>query len=318
MRSPLRNNEGPGLPSLARAFHNAPGVNMPKSSLIHVAMATALALPMAAGAVTLVGLTSANELAIIDVGNIAGATRTAITGLADGDRFVGIDLRPGDNLLYGVTLSNQIYTVNALTGAASFVSALSAPIIDPMLAYGVDFNPAADFAGGASLRLVSSAGNNFAINALTGAVGNAANNIGGGITGVAYSNSMPNPSMAPASTELYYIDTATDTLRVATTAFNSPTITTIGALGVDALNANGFDLLPGGMGYAALNVDAGSSLTTGIYSIDITSGAATLLGTYNGTLSGLTVAAIPEPGTYGMMAAGLLAVGALARRRRPA
>ncbi len=295
---------------------------MPKSPLIRALMATAMtsatALPLAASAVTLVGLTSANELAIIDTGNIAGATRTAITGLADGDRFVGIDLRPGDNLLYGVTLSNQIYTVNAQTGAATFVSALSAPVIDPMLAYGVDFNPSADFAGGSSLRLVSSAGSNFAINAGTGVVGNAASNIGGGITGVAYSNSVPNPTMAPASTELYYIDTASDTLRVATTAFNSPTITTVGALGVDALNANGFELLPGGMAFAALNVDAGTSLATGLYGIDITTGAATLLGTYNGTLSGLTVAAIPEPGTYGMMAAGLLAVGAFARRRRAA
>lgn len=295
---------------------------MPKSpyarALRATAIATATALPLAASAVTLVGLTSANELALIDTGNVAGATRTAITGLADGDRFVGIDLRPGDNLLYGVTLSNQIYTVNAQTGAATFVSALSAPVIDPMLAYGVDFNPSADFAGGSSLRLVSSAGSNFAINAGTGVVGNMASNIGSGYTGVAYSNSVPNPTMAPASTELYYIDTSTDMLRVATGAFNSPTITTVGALGVDALNANGFELLPGGMAFAALNVDAGTSLATGIYGIDISTGAATLLGTYNGTLSGLTVAAIPEPGTYGMMTAGLLAVGAFARRRRSA
>ena len=279
---------------------------------------TALALPLAAQAVTLVGLTSANELAMIDTGNIAGATRTAITGLAAGDRFVGIDLRPGDNRLYGVTLSNQIYAVDTRTGAATFVSALSAPVIDPTLAYGLDFNPSADFSGGSSLRLVSSAGSNFAINAQTGVVGNGASQIGAGFTGVAYSNSVPQPTMAPASTELYYIDTTTDTLRVATSAFNSPTITTIGALGVDALNANGFDLLPGGMAFAALNVDAGTSLVTGIYGIDISSGAATLLGTYNGTLSGLTVAAAPEPGTYGMVAAGLLAVGALARRRRAA
>jgi hypothetical protein len=65
-----------------------------------------------------------------------------------------------------------------------------------------------------------------------------------------------------------------------------------------------------------LNVDAGPSLATGIYSINLGTGAATLLGTYNGTLSGLTVSAVPEPGTYAMMALGLLGVGLVARRRR--
>ena len=73
-------------------------------------------------AVTLVGLTSANQLAHIDTGNIAAATTTAITGLAAGDRFVGIDLRPKDNKVYGITLSSQLYTVNETTGMATFVA----------------------------------------------------------------------------------------------------------------------------------------------------------------------------------------------------
>ena len=271
--------------------------------------------PVAASAVTLVGLTSANELALIDTTNIAGAQRMAVTGLDAGDRFVGIDLRPGDNMIYGVTLSNKIYTLDTRSGAASFVSALDMHVIDPTLGYGVDFNPSADFAGGSSLRLVSSAGSNFAINVATGAVGNANSNIGSGITGVAYSNSKPNPTAAPVSTELYYIDASMDTLRMATTAFNNPTITTVGPLGVDSLKANGFELLPSGMAFAALNLDAGTSLTTGIYGIDLSTGQATLLGTYAGTLSGLTVSAVPEPGTYAMFVAGLLTVGFMGRRR---
>ncbi|MGS0759305.1 DUF4394 domain-containing protein, partial [Roseateles sp. GG27B] len=72
-----------------------------------------------------------------------------------------------------------------------------------------------------------------------------------------------------------------------TTAFNAPTITTIGPLGIDVLKANGFDIAGNGQAYAALNEDAGSSLTTGIYGINLTTGQASLLGTYNGTLSGL-------------------------------
>ncbi|MBP7668835.1 MAG: FxDxF family PEP-CTERM protein [Burkholderiaceae bacterium] len=65
-----------------------------------------------------------------------------------------------------------------------------------------------------------------------------------------------------------------------------------------------------------MNVDAGTSLATGIYGIDLATGNATLLGTYNGTLSGLTVSAVPEPQTYAMLLAGLVAVGAMARRRK--
>ncbi|MEO7852755.1 MAG: DUF4394 domain-containing protein [Rubrivivax sp.] len=276
------------------------------------------AFSASAGAVTLLGITSANELARIDTNNIAAASRVAISGLDAGDRFVGIDLRPADNQVYGITLSNRIYTVNAANGATSFVANLSSPVVDPTLGYGFDFNPSADFAGASSLRFTSSMGSNFAINPMTGVVGNETSNIGAGNTAVAYSNAAILPTMAPASTELYYINSNTDTLSVALTGFNSPTITTIGALGVDVLKANGFELLANGQAFAALNVDGGTSLVTGIYGINLATGAATLIGDYNGTLSGLTLAPIPEPGSIAMMVAGLAALGFVGRRRRRA
>lgn len=268
-----------------------------------------------AQAITLVGITSANEITRIDTTNIAAATNVAITGLAAGDRFVGIDLRPKDNKIYGVTQSSKLYTVDEMTGSTTLVAALSSPVINAGLGYGIDFNPVADFGAGASLRLVSSTGNNFAINAATGVVGNAASNIGGGFSAVSYSNSNPLPQAAPASTTLYYINSTTDTLMQATSGFNAPTITTVGALGLDALKANGFEVLGNGTAYAALNVDDGSSLVTGLYTINLATGAASLIGSYNGTLSGLTISAVPEPQTYALMLVGLLAVGSLARRR---
>jgi hypothetical protein len=284
---------------------------LPLATLAALTLATA-----GAQAVSLVGLTSANELAMIDTANIAGSTTTAITGLATGDRLVGIDVRPKDGKIYGVSLQNKIYTLDGMTGLATQAGMLDMPVVNAMLGYGIDFNPSADFANGSSLRLVSSAGSNFAINADTGVVGNASSNIGMGYTGVAYTNSVPMPTMAPAGTALYYVDSNTDMLMMAPSAFNSPTITAVGSLGVDVLKANGFDIGADGMGYAAFNVDAGPSLTTGIYGINLATGGATLLGTYNGTLSGLTVSAVPEPQTVAMMLAGLVAVGALARRRR--
>jgi hypothetical protein len=164
--------------------------------------------------------------------------------------------------------------------------------------------------------LTSSAGSNLAVNATTGAVANLASNIGMGYTSVAYSNSTP-LGPAPASTALYYINSATDTLHIAPTAFNAPTIMSIGALGVDVLSVGGFELGSDNSAYAALNTDGGPALATGIYRINLDTGHATLLGTYNGTLTGLTaVSPIPEPQTLALMLAGLAGVGFIARRRR--
>ncbi len=49
---------------------------------------------------------------------------------------------------------------------------------------------------------------------------------------------------------------------------------------------------------------------------NLMTGAATRLGEFNGTLSGLTVSAVPEPGTYALMLAGLGVLGFSAKRRR--
>ena len=264
-------------------------------------LGAALALTaLSSQAVTLVGLTSSNEIARIDTTNVAAATSMAISGLDAGDRFVGIDLRPG----------------NEFTGAATFVAGLSSSIVNSSLGYGIDFNPAADFSGAASLRFVSSAGDNYAINANTGAVV-VATSIAPGFGGVGYTNSQPNPTVAPAAPSLYYLNSNSDTLAVATSAFNNPTINNVGSLGVDVLRANGFEVLADGSAFAGLNVD-GSSLTSGIYRINLATGAATSVGTFNGTLSGLTVSAVPEPETYALMMAGLGVVGFMAKRRKAA
>ncbi|MEK7881628.1 DUF4394 domain-containing protein [Methyloversatilis sp. NSM2] len=282
-------------------------------------LAAALTLSgTAAHAADFVGLTTGNQIGMFSSGNTASATFMSITGLGSGERILGIDLRPSDNTIYGVSSLNRIYTLDVSTGAASFVSALDIPLVNPSLSYGIDFNPVADFAGAASLRLVSQTGSNLAINANTGVVGNAASVIPGGITAVAYTNSDASQSSGPAGTALYYIDTATDTLHFAPGAFNAPTISQVGSLGVagNVIGANGFEIDAMGMGWAALTLDNGDS---GLYSINLMTGLATFNGALNANLRGLTsapfMAPVPEPETYAMLLAGLGLIGAAARRR---
>ena len=71
--------------------------------------------------------------------------------------------------------------------------ALGTAVINPSLGYGIDCNPVADFGTGASLRLISSSGSNFAVNVATGVVGNQAGNFGAGFTGAGDSDSNPLP-----------------------------------------------------------------------------------------------------------------------------
>jgi len=74
---------------------------------------------------------------------------------------------------------------------------------------------------------------------------------------------------------------------------NNGTLNTVGALGVDTSDVVGFDITnPGGTAYAALRVGGNSQL----YTINLTTGAATLVGNVGGTsaITGLT-AVNPAP-----------------------
>lgn len=270
-----------------------------------------------ASADNLVGLMGNNQIGFVNSSNVSASSFKTITGDGAGETFIGIDLRPSNNEIYGISASNKIFTIDAFSGSSTYVADLGSSIINTANGYGFDFNPVADINGGASLRLVSSAGENFAINANTGAIA-FSGNVSGSFSGVSYANSdASNPTMAPASTQLYYVDTNADTLSVATSAFNAPTINTIGSLGVDVVKANGFEVLADGSAFAAFTLDS-STPTSGLFSIDLATGAATALGNFNSkyTLTGLTVTPVPEPETYAMMLVGLAGVAAVARRRK--
>lgn len=265
---------------------------------------------------TLYGFNS-SKIAVIDSLNLGAVSYLDISGLSAGERLLGVDLRPTDGLVYGLTSQNRLYTLDTTTGAATFKSTLSGASVAGQ-SIGIDFNPVADFAGASSLRVITGTGNNYAINANTGVVGNVAGaNIGSGYTAVSYINSIP--GTAPTSTGLYYVNTNSDSLHFLGTGFNNPAgaggIQLVGSLGVNALSAGGFDVLGNGHAYALFNLDDGT-LDSQLFSINLATGTATYLTTLNGTFNGLTgVAAVPEPASYALVLVGLGLMAGAARRQ---
>ncbi len=130
------------------------------SFLAAIALCGIAAAP--ASAFELAFLSDNNDLILASDTNPGQVRTVKITGVTG--RLIGIDVRPADDTLYGVSTDNQIYKI-ALTGAATVASKLSEPF-DASQGAVVDFNPLAD-----RLRLMGQGGKvNFRINVDTGAV----------------------------------------------------------------------------------------------------------------------------------------------------
>jgi Ca2+-binding RTX toxin-like protein len=223
--------------------------------------------------------------------------------------LIGIDVRTADNQVYGLTTTNQLYTINAFTGQASLVSTLNIPFAAGEVITGFDFNPSPD-----RLRIVTNQ-RNLRINVDTGAVlvdtpvAFAANdpnaNKTPSIVGAAYTNNFP-PSPDPTRPNtLYVLDASQDVLAVQG-AINFPTnpgspnggiLTTIGSLGVDIKDA-GFEIttLPNGVQTSFFIANST------FYSVDLQTGKATNVGQIgNGNLNvrGLAIAITPDPSQPG-------------------
>ena len=276
-----------------------------------------------AQAETVYGLTTDNRLITFDTAAPSQGWAVNLSGLASAERLLGLDTRPTNGQLYTLSNLGNVYTVNASTGATTFVAALKAPINGALL--GFDFNPNADVSGAASLRVITAAGDNYAVNVNPGAnLGTVTKqtNISSAsgalkLTGAAYSNNDTDPT---TPTVLFAIDTVSSSL-FATSAPAGGVYTRVGNLDASSLNVFGFDISASGMAYAGLTGDDSYS---SLYTIDLQTGAASLIGAFGiqgntalPTIVGLAVApAVPEPSTVGLMLAGLVAAGFVTRRRR--
>lgn len=276
-------------------------------STVVVALATASAIELTtsanpASAFQLTGLTANNQLLLFDSATPGATKNVQVTGVEG--TLLGIDRRPLNNLIYGLTNTNNIYTINPFTGAATFVSTLSTAFTGGFTS-GVDFNPVPD-----RLRVVGANGQNLRINVDTGAVivDGEINPGDPDITAVAYTNADNDPA---TGTTLYDIDAALAQLFIQNPP-NNGTLAPVGSLGVGAIaQVGGFDIVTTNgvnTGLAALTVNN----RTKLFTIDLSSGAATEVGTIgNGRtplvgLSASASAAVPEPTTM----AGLALVGA--------
>jgi hypothetical protein len=238
---------------------------------------------------SVVALTAQGALLVLRTDAPADVRRVAGSALpAD---LVGIDVRPADGRLYGLTAGNDLYRIDPTTGAAEVVSTLTIPF-DGGARSGIDFNPQVD-----RLRLVSASGQDLRVNvalgaaAVDGALAYAADDRNAGtrphVTAAAYTSNVA----ATPTTRLIEIDAAADVL-VAQDPPNDGVLRTIGQLDVDAGDAAGLDVVTtDGVDHAL------AGLGHVLYAVDLASGHAPPLGTVgDGAADVVSLAILPRPG----------------------
>src|SRR5262245_48033802 len=115
-----------------------------------------------AAADTVIGLRDGNEIVWFDATTPGNVAVVDVTGLEPGETLVGIDVRPKDRRLYGITDQGRIYRIGPTTGTTTLVSTSSIALDGTW--FGVDFNPVVD-----RMRVVSDTDQNLRIDVTTGA-----------------------------------------------------------------------------------------------------------------------------------------------------
>ncbi len=241
-----------------------------------------------------VALTTTNQLISFNASAPGtGLTTVNLSGLAAGETLVGIDYRPFTRALVGVTSNSRLVTINPDTGVATLLSTLSVPLAGT--SFGVDFNPVPD-----RLRIVSNTGQNLRVNVDTGAVtvdgplafGATDTNasISPQVAAAGYTNSVA--GRAATTTTLFNIDFGRDVL-VRQDPPNNGTLVTVGALGVDFTSSSDIDIFGPNAAFAVNN--SGNVAT--LYSLNLTTGAATSVGTFPAGTTVVDIAFdVKEPG----------------------
>lgn len=248
-----------------------------KTLAVASAVATACLIGTAAQAGAagwIVGLVDGKTIVIIDPATRKVTNKANIIGAGP---ILGIDVRPNDNLLYGLASDGNIVTIDAKSGKATMKSKLS-EAWKAGVTTTFDFNPVAD-----RMRLMSSEGVSLRINVDDGkAVVDGSHKFKEGdanagktpkVVAGAYSNSF----RGTKATALYNVDATTGSL-VSQAPPNDGVLNTIGALGVAVTGPVAFNIVASGEDKNDAWLVAGGAL----HSVDLKTGKATMVGKIEG------------------------------------
>ena len=241
---------------------------------------TALAAPV-------VGLVGDRTLVLFDTDDPVVSWTIEVGGV---ERLAGIDLRPIDGTLIGVTTENVVVTIDLETGAASELATMDTQLTIGDAPVIVDFNPMAD-----RLRYMTGT-TNHRVNVDTGEVtvdgklAFADSDMHAGavpnIVAAAYTNSFGKPE----ATAMYDIDAAIGGL-IRQAPPNDGTLVAIGELGIEnAGEVYAFDIHTDEAGTNTAWLVNGGAL----YTVDLETGAATRTGEITGTVEDIRdIAVLP-------------------------
>ena len=246
------------------------------------------------GGSTAFGITPTGNLVRFDKSTPGAVVTTGpITGLSSGETILALDIRPLNGQLYALGSTGRLYTINTNNAQATAVGPAFTPGLSGSV-FGFDFNPVVD-----RVRVVSASEQNFRLNPDTGAVAGTDTNLAyiigdpnagntPDIAAAAYTNNALPP---PGSTTLYVIDTSRDVLATLGGLNGNPSpntggLVTVGPLGVDASSGPvSFDISGNGTALAVMTVGG----TRGLYSINLATGAATLIGALSTDVSEIAI-----------------------------
>ncbi|WP_201986897.1 DUF4394 domain-containing protein [Hymenobacter rubidus] len=221
-------------------------------------------------------------------------TSTGITGLAATQTLAGLDIRPTTNSLYVLGYdaalaapgaNAQVYSLNAATGVATAVGAAVRLELGTGK-IGFDFNPTVD-----RIRVTSSNRANYRVSPIDGTISGTDTNLAYAATdanaaatpnigAVAYTNSVAGTTAA--ATALYNYDVSLNILTTQNPP-NNGTLNTVGASGITVnATAPSLDLdiysSVAGTNTAYLVANPSTTTATNLYTVNLTTGAATLVG----------------------------------------
>jgi WD40 repeat protein len=220
-----------------------------------------------------------NNLVIFDPTNTAITISKAITGLSAGEILLGLDFRPLNGQLYALGSTSRLYTINASSGAATAVGTVPLITLLNGTNFGFDFNPTVD-----RIRVVSDLGQNLRLHPDLGTIASVDGNLNPGtpnISAAAYTNNFA----GAATTTLFVIDYTTDKLYMQNPP-NTGTLVEVGSLGINIDAVGGFDIgSTSGTAFGLFKIGA----SQGLYSINLTTGAATKVSDYSKPVRGFTI-----------------------------